>query len=96
MSIALDLSCITVAATMPSAAELSIFIGVGGWVKPNSWSVILRVDAVCPLWNSPPTSALVADATTCLRILYYVWIWPFSGGGGFGVVFGSVGSELRY
>ena len=84
MSIALDLFCITVAVTMPSAVELSIFIGVGGWVKPSSWSVILRRNNFCPLWNIPPTSASAADATTCLRILHSVWIGPFAGGGRFG------------
>ena len=80
---------------IPSAAELSVFIGVGGWVKPSSWSVIIRVTAVCPLWNSPPTSASAADATTCLRIMHYVWIGPFAVDGRFGYFFGSVGSELR-
>ena len=80
---------------MTSAAELSVLIGVGGWVKLSSWSVMLRGTAVCPLWNSPPTYAYAADATTCLRILNYVWVGPFSGGGRFGDFFGSVGSELR-
>ena len=79
---------------MPSAAELSIFILVSGWVKPSSWSVILRGTTVCPFWNSPLTSALAADATTCLRILHSVWIGTFSGDGRFGNFFGSVGSEL--
>ena len=64
MSSDLDLVCLTVAVTMPSAAELYVFIGVGGWVKPSSWSVILRGTAVCPLWSSPPTYASAADATT--------------------------------
>ena len=80
---------------MPSAAELSVFIGVGGWVKPSSWSVIIRGTTVCPLWNIPPTSSSDSDATTCLRILYSVWIGPFAGGGRFGDFFGSVGSGLR-
>ena len=46
MSVALDLFGLTVAVTMPSAAELSVFIGVGGWVKSSSWSVILKGTAV--------------------------------------------------
>ena len=62
--------------------------------KPSSWNVILSGTAVCPLWNSPPTSALAADATTCLRILHSVWIGPFAGGGRFGDFSGLVGSEL--
>ena len=84
MSIALDIFCLTVAVTMPLVAELSVFIGVGGWVKPSSWSVIIRGTAICPLWNIPPTSDSAADANTCLRILHSVWIGPFSGGGRFG------------
>ena len=84
MSIVLELFCLTVAVTMPSAAELSVFIGVGGLVKPSSWSVIIRGTNICPLWNIPPTSASAADATTCLRIMHSVWIGPFSGGGRFG------------
>ena len=84
MSIALELFCITVAVIMPLAAELSVFIGVGSWVKPSSWGVILRGAAVCPLWNIPPTSASAADATTCLRFLHSLWIGPFYGGGRFG------------
>ena len=61
MSIALEISCLTVAVTMPSAAEFSVFIGVGGWVKPISWSSILRGTTACPLWNIPPTSTLAAE-----------------------------------
>ena len=81
--------------TMNSAAELSVFIGFGGPVKPSSWSVIRRGTAVYPLWNSPLTSDSAADATTCLRILHSMWIGPFSGGGRFEAFFGCVGSELR-
>ena len=94
MSIALDLFCLTVVVTMPSSAELSAFIGVGGWVKSSSWSVIVRGTDAFPLWNSPPTSALAADATTFLRILHSVWNGPFSGGGRFGYFLGLVGSYL--
>ena len=64
MSIALDLFFLTVAVTTPLAAELSVFIGVGGWVKPSLWSIICRGVSVCPLWNSPLTSELAADVTT--------------------------------
>ena len=39
MSIALDLFCLTVEVTMPSAAELSVFFGVDGWVKPKDFFV---------------------------------------------------------
>ena len=84
MCIAMDLFCLTVAVTMPLAAELSGFIGVGGWIKPSSWSIILRGTAVYSLGNSPLTSASAADATTCLSILHSLRIGPFAGGGRFG------------
>ena len=84
MSIALYLFCLTVLVTMTSAADLCVFIGVGGWVKPISWSVIIRGTAVCPLWNSPPASDLAVDATTCLSILHYLCIVPFAGDRRFG------------
>ena len=77
-----------VAVTMTLAAELSVFIGVCGWVKPSSWSVMCRFTAVCPLWNSPPNYDLAADSTTCLRILHSLWIGTFSGGGRFGAFLG--------
>ena len=84
MSIALELFCLTAVVTMPLDAKLSVLIGVGGWVKPSSWSVICRGTDVCPLWNSPTTSASAVDAATCLRIPHSVWIGKFSGGGRFG------------
>ena len=87
MNVALELFCITVAVNMPSAAELHVFIMVGGWVEPSSWSVILRGTTVCPLWNSPRNYASAAETTTCLRILNSIWIGPFAGGGRFGDFF---------
>ena len=75
--------CLTVAVIIPSSAELSVFIGFGSWVKTSSWSLIHRDNTICPLWNSPPTSASVTDATTWLMILYSMWIGPFAGGGRF-------------
>ena len=95
MSIALELFYLSVVVTMPSAAKLYVFIGVGGRVKHISWSVILRGTTVYPLRKSPLTCALAADATTCLRILHSMWIGPFAGGGRFGYFSRLVGSELR-
>ena len=62
MSVALDLFCLIIAVTMPSAVELSVFIRVGGWVKPSSWSEICSGTAVFPLCNIPPTYYLAAAA----------------------------------
>ena len=75
-----------------SAAELSVLIGIGGWVKLSSWSVMLRGTAVCPFLNSPPNSDSAAGSTTCFRFLNYVWIDPFNGGGRFGAFARSAGS----
>ena len=95
MSIALELFCLAVAVTMPLSAELSVLIGVGGWGKPISWSVMQRGTSVCPLWNSPPTSDLAADTNACFRIIHSVWIGLFSGSGRFESFYGSIVSELR-
>ena len=45
MSIALDLFCVTVAVKMPSAAELSVFIGVGVWVKQKDFFVYWKIES---------------------------------------------------
>ena len=95
MSIALDLFCLTLAATMPSAAELSVLIEVGGRGKSISRSMMWRGTDVFPMWNSPPASDSAADAITCFMILHSVWIGTFAGGRRFGYFSGSSGSELR-
>ena len=79
---------------MPSATDLSVLIGVDGRGKPSSWSVMRRGIDVFPLWNSPPNYALAADATTCFRIIHYVWIGLFYGGGRFGGFSGLVRSKI--
>ena len=90
----MEIFCLTAAVTMPLDADLSVFVGVGSWVKPILWGVICMRTAVCPFWNNTPTSSSAADATTCLRILHSVWIGSFAGGGSFGDFSMSVGSEL--
>ena len=54
MSVALEFFSLDVAVTMPSFADLSVLILVGGWGKPSSWIVMRRGTAVWTLWNSPP------------------------------------------
>ena len=81
--------------TIPLAAELSVLIGFGGWGKQSLWSVVRRVTAIFPLWNSPPTSDSAVDATKCLRILNSVYIGQLIGGGRFGDFSVSFGSEIR-
>ena len=80
---------------MPLAAELYVLIGVGGWGKPSSWSIMRRGTAFFPLCNSPLTSDLTVDATTCFRIVHSIWIGSFAGGRRFGAFVGSVGSYIR-
>ena len=45
----LGLFCLTVAATIPLAADLSVFNRVGGMEKPSSWSVTRRGTSICQL-----------------------------------------------
>ena len=47
MSVALELFCLDVAVKILLNAELSVFIGVGAWVKPSSWNVMRRGTDVC-------------------------------------------------
>ena len=94
MSIVLEIFCLTVAVTMPSSTEFSVLIRFVCSRKPSSWSVMRRGTDVFPLYNIPLTYASAADATTCFRILHYVWIGPFSGGGRFGGFARLFGSEL--
>ena len=75
---------------IPSATEFSVLIGVGGWVNPSSWSVMHRVAAFYPFWNSPPTSTLAADSNMCLSMIHSVWIGTFSGGMRFGAFSGRL------
>ena len=80
---------LTVVENIPSAAELCVFIGVVGWEKPSSLRLIQRGIDFFLLWKILPTSTLAAEeeSTTCLSILYYMWI---------GIFFGVVGVEILY
>ncbi len=49
---------------MPTAVELSPWIGVGGWGCPISSRVSLNIVACLQLRNRAPSSALAAEATT--------------------------------
>ena len=71
--------CLTVVVMMPSASELSVFIGVGGWGKPSYLRLMQMDTAVFPLLKSTPTFDLAEEATTCLIIMNYVWIGAFGG-----------------
>ena len=88
------LFCLTVEVIMSLDVQLYVLIGVGGWVKLSSCSVMRRGKYVYPLLNSPLTSASVAYTITCFSILNSVWIGPFAGGMRFGAFPGSAGSEL--
>ena len=80
---------------IPSAANLSVFIGIDGWGKLSYLRVLWRVKAVLPLWIIYLTSDLATEATTCLRILNSLWIGPLSRGGRFGYFVGLAQIDLR-
>ena len=66
----------------PSAVELSVCIGVGGWGCPSSSSVVFSGNAAFALMNSPPSSASAADAITALMMLATFNTAPLFGGNG--------------
>ena len=63
MSIAFEHFCLMVLWMMPSAAELSVWIGVGGWGCPDSLSVVHSGTASLAFACIAPISASVAKAT---------------------------------
>ena len=82
--ISIDQDCLrfTVLFAMPTAVELSQWIGVGGWGWPISSSVSQKFIACLQFRNNAPSSASAADATTNLSIAHNVlnapliwWAW---------------------
>ena len=60
----LDLCLFIVLFTIPTDVVLSVWIGLGGWVWPSSWSIRRMVCASLLLMKSAPDSASAADAET--------------------------------
>ena len=66
--------------TKPSAVVLSVMIGVGGWVCPNSSRSVLAGMACLELRNNAPISASAAEDMTLLMIWAMLWKAPLFGG----------------
>ena len=95
MSMDRDFRCLNLLLASPAAVVLSVWIGVGGCLCPNSSNVVRRIMASCPLKNSPAYSASAADAITLRRILLTAWSGPFGGGGVTGGLLGFCDGSLR-
>jgi hypothetical protein len=65
MSMAFVRFCLIVPLLYPVAVVLSVSIGVGGCLCPNSSSVVLRTAPSFALMNTAPISTSAADDITC-------------------------------
>ena len=80
MSIDLDLRCHILLFAIPNAVDLSVLIGMGGWMCPNSSKVVLKIMASWPLTKRAPISASAADAITFFMMAQTTCKGPFEGG----------------
>ena len=65
---------------IPDAVELSVLIGMGGWMCSNSSTVVLYIVASWLLTKSAPISAPPADAITFFMMEQTICKGPFGGG----------------
>ena len=63
---------------MPTAVVLSMWIGVGGWGWPSSWSISGMILASWVLMKSAPNSASAADAATSFSMVHVMATLPLS------------------
>ena len=78
--------------TIPSAVELSVAIGVDGWIWPISMRAWRSGTASCSLWKSAPNSVSAVEAIILRRVLQNVKTGPLVGGegwSGFVISFGQ-------
>jgi hypothetical protein len=61
----------------PVAVVLSVSIGVGGCLCPNSSNAVLRTAPSLAFIKTDPISASAAEDMTCLRTLLIIKIAPF-------------------
>jgi accessory gene regulator protein AgrB len=61
----------------PVAVVLSVSIGVGGCLFPNSSNVVLRIAPSFAFMKTAPVSASAAEDITCLRTLLMIKFAPF-------------------
>jgi hypothetical protein len=69
--------CFLVLLLYPVAVVLSVSIGVGGCLRPNSSNVVLRTAPSLAVIKTAPISASAAEDMTCLRTLLTIKIAPF-------------------
>ena len=74
----LDLCLFIVFFTIPTAVVLSMWIGVGGWGWPSSWSIRRMIRASWLLMKIAPNSASVADTATSFNMVHVVAMLPLS------------------
>jgi hypothetical protein len=68
--------CSIVPLLYPVAVVLSVYIGVGGCLCPNSSNVVLRTAPSLAFIKTAPFSASAADNIMCLRTLLMIKIAP--------------------
>jgi hypothetical protein len=66
--------CLILPLLYPVVVVLSVSIGVGGCLCPNSFNVVLRTAPSFALMKTAPISALAAEDITCLRTLLTIKI----------------------
>jgi hypothetical protein len=76
MSMAFVRFCYIVPLLYPVAVVLSVSIGVGGCLCPNSSNVVLRTASSLAFMKTAHISASAADDITCLRTLLMIEIAP--------------------
>jgi hypothetical protein len=77
MSMAFVRFCFIVPLLYSVAVVLSVYIGVGGCLCPNSSNIVLRTAPSLAFIKNAPISASAADEITCLRTLLMIKIAPF-------------------
>ena len=70
MSMALDLFCRMEELRVPTALELSVFMGVHGYECPVSSRRVQIGSAICPLSKRAPSLALAAEDITLRSVLH--------------------------
>ena len=74
----IDLCIFIVLFNIPTAVVLSMWIGVGGWGWPSSWSIRRMIRASWVLMKSAPNSDSAADAATSFSMVHVMAMLPLS------------------
>ena len=74
----LDLCLLIVLFNMQTAVVLSMWIGVGGWGWPSSWSIRCMICASWVFMKSAPNYASTADAATSFSMVHVMAMLPLS------------------